>query len=333
MPSQDAAYAEVRETSLLYGVVVNYNLGACHQREGQGAECDERLKVAVEALKELLKIRKRAGQPHVHLVRYLAKVTLQYCAVKSEAGKHTEAFALAQASNKACMEALKIAYQTCKSEATKIESISLLKTNFDDNHSSHVSLISKTLTSSKSLASLAPKRASLASTQPFKDLKTIAIQDFLVDSDQSFEEDADLSKELVHDDVFVVDPLLSRTPKAKQTLSQPGSGKVNHSQILQRSLILKPQPSVSAFTSVEAARVSFRKSSIVSRQTRTLKFNLTQGSDDKSLERIHTFNLKHNSEPFKSPLLSDFYRTEGPQKPRLGKLETAVVHSNATTLK
>ena len=231
----DAAYSEVKETYLLYGVVVNYNLAACHQREGQGKDCNERLQLSVDALKELLKIKKKAKQVHVHLVRYLAKITLQYCAVKSELGKHQEAFTLAQTSNKACMEALKISYQTCKSEAVKIESMSLLKATVDESQSSKVSqsLIAKSLTSSKSLASLGPKRPSLASSQPFKDLKAIAIQDFMIDSDQSFEEEADLSKELTQEDVFVVDPLLSmsvgRTPKGKQPLTQPGSGKNNHS--------------------------------------------------------------------------------------------------------
>ena len=53
----DAAYSEVKETYLLYGVVVNYNLAACHQREGQGKDCDERLQLSVDALKELLKIK------------------------------------------------------------------------------------------------------------------------------------------------------------------------------------------------------------------------------------------------------------------------------------
>ncbi len=55
----------------------------------------------------------------------------------------------------------------------------------------------------------------------------------MIDSDQSFEEEANLSKELTQEDVFVVDPLLSmsvgRTPKGKQPLTQPGSGKNNHS--------------------------------------------------------------------------------------------------------
>lgn len=32
MPTQDAAYYEVKEIFLLYGVVVNYNLAACYQR-------------------------------------------------------------------------------------------------------------------------------------------------------------------------------------------------------------------------------------------------------------------------------------------------------------
>ena len=32
MPVQDAAFTEVKETFLLYGVVVNYNLAACYQR-------------------------------------------------------------------------------------------------------------------------------------------------------------------------------------------------------------------------------------------------------------------------------------------------------------
>jgi hypothetical protein len=53
---------------------------------------------------------------------------------------------------------------------------------------------------------------------------------------------------------------------------------------------------------------------------------LTQGSDDdKSLERIHTFNLKNKNElelsalrsPTLSDLTSELYRTEG--KPRLNK--------------
>ena len=71
-------------------------------------------------------------------------------------------------------------------------------------------------------------------------------------------------------------------------------------------------------------KVLFRKSSIASRQsgTKTLKFNLTAGSDDEhSLERIHTFNLKQktrgggnlSNSSFKSPMegISELYRTEG----------------------
>ena len=32
MPMGDSAYSEIKETLLIYAVVVNYNLAACYQR-------------------------------------------------------------------------------------------------------------------------------------------------------------------------------------------------------------------------------------------------------------------------------------------------------------
>jgi len=137
--------------------------------------------------------------------------------------KHYEAFTLAQQSNKACLEALKLSFDTCKREVNKIEAIRLLQASVDECQSSQVSksIISKSISSfgnkslinSKSLASLAPKRPSIASAN----MKTIAIQDFLLDSEHSCESDGGVVS-LANEDVFVVDPLIKssgRTPKAK----------------------------------------------------------------------------------------------------------------------
>lgn len=157
--------------------------------------------------------------------------------------KHYEAFTLAQQSNKACLEALNLSFDTCKREVNKIEAIRLLQASVDECQSSQVSksIISKSissfgnksLTNSKSLASLAPKRPSIASAN----IKTIAIQDFLLDSEHSCESDGGVVS-LANEDVFVVDPLIkssSRTPKAKLCMTQPNSGSqkhINSSQIL-----------------------------------------------------------------------------------------------------
>jgi hypothetical protein len=58
----------------------------------------------------------KSRQSCVHLLRYLAKVSLQHCAVKSELESHSSALALAEQSFKACVEALKLSYELCSSQ-------------------------------------------------------------------------------------------------------------------------------------------------------------------------------------------------------------------------
>ena len=79
-------------------------------------QCDQYLKISVDSLKELLQIKRKQNGTFVHILRYLAKVSLQHCAVKSELERHKEAQTLAHLSFKSCSEALKLSYEMCKTE-------------------------------------------------------------------------------------------------------------------------------------------------------------------------------------------------------------------------
>jgi hypothetical protein len=85
--------------------------------------CDRYMHTAVTSLNELIKIKRGKNQYCVHLVRYLAKISLQYCAVKSELEQHEDAHRLAMESFMNCVESIIMSYKMCKAEAGKLNPV------------------------------------------------------------------------------------------------------------------------------------------------------------------------------------------------------------------
>lgn len=85
-------------------------------------QCDAYLTHSTNALKTLLSLNKGgAPAPPPHLLRYLAKVSLQHCAVKSELEQHREAERLARESFEAGYAAVKGSFERCKEEVEQQE--------------------------------------------------------------------------------------------------------------------------------------------------------------------------------------------------------------------
>lgn len=110
--------------------------------------CDQYLTWSTSALRNIL-IKKK----QVHILRYLAKITLQHCAVKSELELHSEAHSLANDSFLACFEALKISQDLCKHEVD--QNIILVKQETVNKNST-------ILKNSQSLASINPQKSSFS---------------------------------------------------------------------------------------------------------------------------------------------------------------------------
>jgi len=61
-------------------------------------------------LRSLILLKEAKNEQHIQLVRYLAKVSLQHCAVKSELENHSAGESLARESFLKCFEALKASF-------------------------------------------------------------------------------------------------------------------------------------------------------------------------------------------------------------------------------
>jgi len=106
--------------------------------------CDRYMLTAVTSLNELIKIKRGKNQYSVHLVRYLAKISLQYCAVKSELEQHEDAHRLAIESYTNCVESIMMSYKMCKAEAGKFNTV-VERRGGNNEGSSHESFKDKVL--------------------------------------------------------------------------------------------------------------------------------------------------------------------------------------------
>eukprot|EP00347_Sterkiella_histriomuscorum_P018713 403344459 len=260
----------------------------------------------------------------LHYKRYLTKLTLQSCAIKSQLEQHDVALDGAKAGLKICIEVFNTSYQMCKNEiqgtlqfqdSDKHQQMSKIKSKSMLNNGSKGSKIENISKEAEQCRSRTPNRQSLNNVAKRQSIDKFQKRRQSHDPKIKY----NLQYQKSAQQTYSPEPSSSvkkqnlRMAYQRQSISpnSPYSKTSQKSDQLANNILKLNQAN-------ETKKFGSRKSSIKS----TLKFHMSGSEDEQSLERIHTFNLKSDIRAVnmlnfkKSEILSNYDENDtiSPQK-------------------